>query len=205
METAGPSTTGYERRKNRKRAQILAAAEELFKQGGFSRVSVAQIARLAGVSPVTIYNHFGDKYHLVEAVVSAVVEAKVEEYRRILTSDDPWPQRLRAVILDKRKTLREFDGELLQALYREFPDLVQRVRELRPRVQQTIMYPFLEEGRRLGHVPEGASNDAVAAYLEVIARGFDGSPEILRRIASEPELFDQILDLVIRGLASNRR
>ena len=108
------------------------------------------------------------------------------------------------MIFDKRKTLRDFQGELLQNLYQEFPDLVLRLRDLRPLVQETIIYPFLDEGRRLGYIPERASNEAVAIFLQVVGRGFDESPHILRQFASEPELFDQVHNLIIHGLVSDR-
>ena len=44
------SRTGYERRKDRKRSQILTAAIDLFKERGFRDVSVAHVAECAGSS-----------------------------------------------------------------------------------------------------------------------------------------------------------
>lgn len=195
--------TGYRRRKSRNHAQILAAALELFRESGFSRVSVSRIAEHAGVSPATIYNHFGDKHRLVEEAISAVADSKVEAYRQILTSEAPWPERLRAVVLDKQTSLRDFQGEFLKNLYREFPDLVRRIGELRPRIYENIMLPFLDEGRRLGYVSKRASNEAVVAYLQLIQFNADRSSSILSRFDSEPELFEQVYDLILHGLILN--
>ena len=75
----------------------------MFREKGFSRVSINQIADKAGVSQVTIYNHFGDKYHLVEAAVMRISEEKIDEYRSILLGDGPWIERLRTVIVDKKR------------------------------------------------------------------------------------------------------
>ncbi|MEO1488476.1 MAG: helix-turn-helix domain-containing protein, partial [Pseudomonadota bacterium] len=44
-----------------KRDAIVEAASDLFFEHGFAATSIEQIASLAGVSKVTIYNHFGDK------------------------------------------------------------------------------------------------------------------------------------------------
>ena len=200
MRSTEPIQNGYERRKNRKREQILCAAVELFKEKGFSHVSVSGIAERAGVSQVTIYNHFRDKYHLVEAAVLRIAQEKIEEYRGILFSDAPWMERLRTAILDKRKSLRDFRGELLDTLYREYPELLKELRDRELRAREAITYPFLDEGRRLGHVPRDISNEAVAAYLQVVMRGFDESPDVLQRVAEAPELFDQIYDLITYGL-----
>ena len=194
------STSGYDRRKKRKREQILTAATGLFSEGGFARTSITRIAEAAAVSPVTIYNHFGDKYALVEAVVIRMAEGKIEEYRRILSSPRPWLERLRTVIIDKKKTLRMFRGEYLLTLYRECPSLVERMRDIQLDVREGITYPFLDEGRRLGTVPAYISNDAVATFLQLVMRGFDESPEILDRISEDPALFDQVYDLITYGM-----
>ena len=59
----------FERRKEQKKSNIRQAALELFKTYGFKKVSISDIAHKAGVSPVTIYNHFGSKDELVRDVV----------------------------------------------------------------------------------------------------------------------------------------
>ena len=76
------------------------------------------------------------------------------------------------------------------------------VRNTQLEARTTITYPFLDEGRALGHVPPNVSNEAVDAYLVVIARGFDDSPELVHAFAEKPELFDEVYDLLVYGLVS---
>lgn len=52
-----------------KREAILAAAARSFFEKGFAATSIEQVAADAGVSKVTIYNHFGDKQALFAASV----------------------------------------------------------------------------------------------------------------------------------------
>lgn len=59
----------------KKRHAILDAAKRLFLQTGFDGTSVEQIAAEAGVSKLTVYNHFGDK----EALFFASVEERCRE------------------------------------------------------------------------------------------------------------------------------
>jgi TetR/AcrR family transcriptional repressor of mexJK operon len=53
-----------------KRAAIVQAARALFTREGFEAVSMDAIAAEAGVSKRTVYNHFGDKESLFEAIIS---------------------------------------------------------------------------------------------------------------------------------------
>src|SRR3546814_14641572 len=56
------------RRENRRRA-ILSAAESMFLEEGFERVSLGAIVRRSGGSLATVYDMFGNKQGLLRAVV----------------------------------------------------------------------------------------------------------------------------------------
>ncbi len=60
-------------RAERKRLAIAEAATEAFLSNGYTRTSMDDIARLAGVSKQTIYMHFTDKERLLFAVVMEIM------------------------------------------------------------------------------------------------------------------------------------
>lgn len=55
----------------RKRAAILAAAQDLFATHGFSATSMDAVARAAATSKLTAYRHFGSKDELFAAAIGA--------------------------------------------------------------------------------------------------------------------------------------
>jgi AcrR family transcriptional regulator len=55
-----------------KREQILEGAATAFLEQGYEKTSMDQIARIAGVSKNTIYNHFADKKELFITLMEAV-------------------------------------------------------------------------------------------------------------------------------------
>jgi len=67
-----------------KRAAIVEAASERFFHEGFAATSIEQVAADAGVSKVTIYNHFGDK----RALFGAAVERECEKMRGYFSLDE---------------------------------------------------------------------------------------------------------------------
>jgi TetR/AcrR family transcriptional repressor of mexJK operon len=67
-----------------KRAAILSAARELFLTNGFDRSSIGAVAAQAGVSTRTVYDYFGDKQTLLQAVVEAVGQSLVTTVLRTL-------------------------------------------------------------------------------------------------------------------------
>lgn len=61
-------------RKDRKRAEIVAIAKQIFFEEGYAGASMAQIATRVGGSKATLYNHFPSKQDLFLAVVKEVAE-----------------------------------------------------------------------------------------------------------------------------------
>ncbi|MEU4388930.1 TetR/AcrR family transcriptional regulator [Promicromonospora sp. NPDC023805] len=82
----------------RTRADITAAARELFESVGFAGTTITEIAARAGVSPQTVYAAFGSKAKVARAVVEQMEE----------TADAArWRERI-AVERDPRKVLQAF-------------------------------------------------------------------------------------------------
>lgn len=94
------------------REHLLHVARDLFTTKGFPNASVSDICRQAGVSPPTLYYHFGDKDGLFEAVVEETLslDAFCDQLRQAVAgSPDAWA-RLRAYV---RTYLAHFPSELL--------------------------------------------------------------------------------------------
>jgi TetR/AcrR family transcriptional repressor of mexJK operon len=74
-----------------KRAAILEAAKDLFTEHGYAGVSMDAIAQAAGVSKLTVYNHFEDKQALFVAAIQAKCEAQLPH--EIFEAPPPGPVR----------------------------------------------------------------------------------------------------------------
>lgn len=80
-----------------RRQQILAAARKLIAGGGMAALSMRKLAKEAGLSVTTLYNLFGDR----EAILQALIEDSIDWMDRVLERDAPLDdplERCRAVI-----------------------------------------------------------------------------------------------------------
>src|SRR5882672_4426523 len=75
-----PDKTAAPSRKDLKRAEIVAIAQDLFFSEGYAGTSMSKIAATVGGSKATLYNHFQSKEELLLAVVQDVALPKPEEY-----------------------------------------------------------------------------------------------------------------------------
>ena len=84
------------------RDAILRACREVFTRLGFERATIEDVAEAAGVAPVTIYRHFGDKEGLIRGFIDSVGgRAEVAGLRPQLTGE------LRADLLRLTRALLE--------------------------------------------------------------------------------------------------
>ncbi len=135
---------GFEKRKERKKDSIRQAALELFRSLGFRKVSIAEIARKAGVSQVTIYN------------TSAARKLLSRRYKVVRTRGfcrntfvhnvrgTSFPEKLEEIVLDKSNIAGEFQGELLTTYMKINPELrayIDEIAENQGRSRRTAFLP----------------------------------------------------------------
>ena len=80
QETAprGRHAPPLEVRQDRQRARLFAAASAVFARGGFADATAEAIAREAGMSKATFYEHFGNKEECILALFDAAIDVVIE-------------------------------------------------------------------------------------------------------------------------------
>lgn len=80
---AAPEKSGQQKRREKTREQLLAAAERLFAAHGADAVSIDEIVGAAEVAKGTFYNYFTDKEDVARALAGRVYFAVEEEIGRV--------------------------------------------------------------------------------------------------------------------------
>jgi AcrR family transcriptional regulator len=191
---------GFEKRKEQKKEGIRRAALELFKSYGFRKVSVSEIARKAGVSQVTIYNHFGSKEALIRDVLKWYVLIILEKYEKMMTSDMPFVKRLESIVFEKSEAISQFQGELLQTWIQDDPGMQAFVEDIYTNRVIPIIKTFFKEGLRQGYIDHRFSLETIICYFEIIRRGFFTMPELAEKAEHDPALIKELIELMTYGL-----
>jgi AcrR family transcriptional regulator len=191
---------GFKRRKEQKKESIRRAALELFQTFGFKKVSVSEIARRAGVSQVTIYNHFGSKEALVRDVLKWYILQLFEKYESVMNSKLTFQEKLENIVFDKTQVVSRFEGELHQAILQNDPELRAFVEDMYSNRLMPVIVAFLKEGNRQGYIDPKFSVDTILFYFEVLRRGFFAIPDTTEYTKRNPDLFKELIELVTYGL-----
>jgi AcrR family transcriptional regulator len=101
------------------RARILEAARELFSARGPESVTVGEVAQRAGVARGTVFNQFGSKNGLVEAITEAVLDGYVALLDDALAArSDSVPELVRSLFLAMGRGIEE-NRRFYSAVFRE--------------------------------------------------------------------------------------
>lgn len=95
----------YELTTLKKKKTIIDASLSLFKDNGFTNVSIKEIAAKSSVSQVSIYNYFGSKDSLVYECSKVIMEDTLLEARNILDMDIPFQDKLEKALSTCSKTI----------------------------------------------------------------------------------------------------
>lgn len=157
-------------------AQILRAAETLFAERGLHSVSMQDIADAAGVARATVFNRFGSK----QLVLDAITARSLEAYRHLLEAalaDErtPTPELLEALFLRMGKGI-----EANKSLYREVFAEIRKVsmglegEGLSPVLRsQTyrLLTDLFRRGQERGEIAAGHSAGALATAFDSLLSG----------------------------------
>ncbi|WP_100012390.1 TetR/AcrR family transcriptional regulator [Lentibacillus sediminis] len=158
---------GFERRREQKKSNILEAALALFMKYGIQKVSVAEIAKEANVSQVTIYNYYGSKDHLIDQVIIFYIDNVWEEYEHLLKSNIPFPDKIKQVIFEKTDAANEISGDFFNHFMKEYTGGNTYLEKLYAEKVIPEMINLFDEGKEQGYINPSISNEAILFYIQM--------------------------------------
>ena len=184
------------------RERILVVAERLFRQIGYQKTTVADIAKELRMSPANVYRFFDSKKSGHEGVARTLMGGVEVEAQRIARSEGPAAARMRQMMktINRMNTERYVDDSKLHEMV-----------EIAMQEDWQVCVTHMETiGRTIGEViAQGvATGEFEVDDLEVAAlcagtammRFFH--PQMIAQCATKPgPTIDQMIDFVIAGLS----
>jgi AcrR family transcriptional regulator len=173
----------------RNREILVAAARDVFSAEG-AGASMEAIAKHAGVGVGTLYRHFPNRLHLVEAVYQTDVDELYETAQRVVAELEPWPA-VEAFFVAFRRY-----AQTKKALMTELHQAFEKNPEMRSRARALIESTFdlvIERAKAAGAVRE----DITGADLMQLV-----SP-VCTNEAIDPEQATRLLSMILSGMRAD--
>ena len=213
MDCQLDSKPRWERRKEARPQELLAAAIELFVERGFAATRLEDVARRAGVSKGTLYLYYTNKDDLFKAVVRQTILPMIDDAEASVTEfDGHSAELLRHVILSwwVRIGSAKASGinKLILAEADNFPELARFYQEEVMTRRMRLITNMLERGIRRGEfraidVPQ-AAQVLIAPLMMLSTWKHTVGP--CERCDLQPEAFlEAFLDITLHGLVPASR
>jgi len=189
------------------RDAILDAAEGLLGRFGYSKTTVEEIAREAGIGKGTIYLHFDSKKEVALATIDRLVGRVVDRLEEIASGERPAVERLREILVARvvvrLQGVRHYAGridELLQAIRTELLERRAEHFEREARVLRAVLEDGVARGELRVGDPAAAARAMVAATNSLLP--YDLSVKDLHRQKPIAEQAERIAELMITGIVA---
>jgi len=192
---------GFQRRKEQKMNNILEAALSLFMEYGVQKVSMAEIAKKAKVSQVTIYNYFESKDKLVNEVIVYYVDKIGYEYEQLLNGDMDFEEKIKTIIFKKTEGLGNIHEDLYQHIMKEYTSGKNYLERFYTEKALPMMFTLFNEGKEKGYIDPNLSTEAIFFYVQMF-KDFLQKEEVYHKILPYTE---DITKLFFYGIVGNSK
>ncbi|UGV29141.1 TetR/AcrR family transcriptional regulator [Rhodopseudomonas boonkerdii] len=187
------------------RTRIVVTAEKLFRELGYQKTTVADIAKVLRMSPANVYRFFDSKKSIISAVAQRLMGEVDEAVAVLITEHSPASQRLRVLLSTIHLMNAErYVGdaklhEMVAIAMEESWDVCMAHME---RIVVAIG-TVIADGVTAGEFD--APDVGVAAHCVCTAMMRFFHPQMIAQCAQKPgPTIDQMIDFVLAGLAPRR-
>jgi AcrR family transcriptional regulator len=189
------------RREGAQRCKIIVTAEKLFREIGYQKTTVADIARALGMSPANVYRFFNAKSEINQAVARQMMSEVEEAAREIALGPGSAAERLRALVMTietmnaaRYVSDRKLHDMVESALHENWPIIAEHIENI-----DQFIEIIVASGMMSGEFASGDPN--LAARLVHTACVRYCHPRLMVECAERPEPSSaQMIDFCLRAL-----
>ncbi|WP_078394110.1 TetR/AcrR family transcriptional regulator [Shouchella patagoniensis] len=191
---------GFQRRKEMKKGKIIQTSLNLFMAKGVQNVSIAEIARKAKVSQVTIYNYFDSKENLVHEVIIFFFNESFQKAEKVFLSDMPFPDKIRQLIFNKTAVSENIHEDFYLYFMKEYANNTSFIDDYYQRHAIPMLIELFNEGRENGYVDPQVSNEAILFYFHMM-KEYMQKEDVNAKILP---LTEEIMNILFYGISSKQ-
>jgi len=158
----------YELTTEKKKKSIINAALTLFKDKGFTSVSIKEIAALAHVSQVSIYNYFGSKEALIAECANIVMSDTLQQAADILRQDMDFEEKIKLALLLCTENINLSISKYFTQEALNDPTLIDLLTKSINESKNTIFREYIELGKQEKVIATTISTETFLYFIEAL-------------------------------------
>lgn len=191
---------GFEKRARRIKETIMQTALEMLHTTELSSIRVADIARKARVSQVTIYNYFGSKEALLREVLIATIDRYVREFEAYMNEGHTLKEKIEFIVLQKKTAFHELPPGTLRELLAGDAELAAYFDKQAREKSLPLTIRLIEEGKRSGEIAEDVSVASILAFTKLLTDHYPSALEMIGQREDMDRFVEDMIRLLFYGI-----
>jgi AcrR family transcriptional regulator len=187
--------------RDEQRRFVLNVAAELFAEHGFADVTMAEIADAADVARASVFNYFGSKHALIEAITETVIVVYHEMLDEALADEDTSTPELVRWLYEQMGKGIESQRRFFRSVFREIARIQLGLDEGSVAQQAneeaiTRLRQLIDRGQQRGELSDAFDSHTLATAFRSLANGTisywlydDASDPLVARMRDAAEVF----------------
>lgn len=185
---------GFEKRTQQKRERIIQSTLPLLQTTDPQKLRIADIAKKARVSQVTIYNYFGSKEVLVREVYKDYMLTALKEFEDYLTAERSLKEKIKHILLQKKASNKSFGIQVMKQIWQDDPEMLRFFEEVYLNKGTALLVRLIEDGKKKGEISASLSNSTIIFYVDM----WTNQVEKMMEYASKHENLEQFIEEMVR-------
>jgi AcrR family transcriptional regulator len=183
----------------KKRTAILKTTQSLILEFGVDKISIREIAKIAGVSQVTIYNHFEDKDTLIEESLKLLINKTLEFYEEIINSENSFNDKLKEIFNIRKAFNKQKIWYSLVKISKHDSYVEKMINNLyQDRLKESLL-KLINQGKKEKQINAKTSEKALLIYINIFKDYyFDLDNALL--LNNDPILVKDLWELFWQGI-----
>jgi AcrR family transcriptional regulator len=135
----------------KKKQMLLASAQELFFKYGVRRVTVEEICKNAGVSKMTCYKYFTDKWDIARTMLDGIVDQGMIAFHDMMEEDGPFAAKVQGMLMQTTSQIHAVGQPFLEDMMQDDSPLNSYFRDMQKKTRDLSMNFFMQ-AQKQGHI-----------------------------------------------------
>lgn len=190
---------GFEKRASLIKQKIMDTTLEMLKTWEPSRIRIADIAKNAHVSQVTIYNYFGSKEALLHEVIKNYIDTSFQAFEELMQEESTIKEKIERIIIQDREAFNTLSPQRYNQLFIADKELAQYIQKQTNEKVIPLMLQMLEEGKKSGEISDKISSQALLIFINFCLQHYQELLGLVEQ-SGNLDLIDSMLHILFYGI-----
>ncbi|MBP1937031.1 TetR/AcrR family transcriptional regulator [Paenibacillus sediminis] len=191
---------GFEKRAKLIKQKIMKTTLDMLRTWEPKKIRIADIAKLANVSQVTIYNYFGSKEALLREVLKDYVDRSIQQFEEYMRGDHSFKEKIQFMILQEQQSYQTLSPHIIKELVLDDLEIYQYVEDQKNKRAIPLFIQLINDGKEAGEISPRVSIQTIFTYIGLYMSQAKELYDAAEQSGDPKGFFDELMHVFFYGI-----